>query len=278
MGKPLSPSKFSEKVASIKLSMTEVNTSIYRIKTWTEYSHTVIFKELYQEVTNKIVKLEEELADLEASVMSSTIEDNNQDIQAPQNSPPKAGNLDFEAEVKIERKSGIIRADWKAFQMPDSREDLPRNLDLGIEPTKILQAARLSTQELYNVPPLDNKYMDNYWLDERPSELFRKVFSEEWDLDRIKENHQLLLDLPGGSTSNLNFIHILTDIGSEAFLKEGDWTSIYGKIGYKLRVSIYNEDKKGLRWARNNVPDYIPITKLGETVLDSVQKRHQQQC
>ncbi|KAI9623318.1 hypothetical protein KEM48_009500 [Puccinia striiformis f. sp. tritici PST-130] len=114
MGKPISPSKSQKKLASIKLSMTEVNTSIHRIKTWTEHSHTVIFKELYQEVTNKIVKLEEEFANLEASVMSSTIEDNHQDIQAPQNSPPKAQNLDFEEEEKLGSKSGIIRADWKS--------------------------------------------------------------------------------------------------------------------------------------------------------------------
>jgi hypothetical protein len=122
------------------------------------------------------------------------------------------------------------------------------------------------------VPPLDNKYSNNFWKDERPLKLFRKVFSEEWCYDEIKLNYQLLQELPGGGTSNLDFIHILTDIGTEAFLKEGQWKSRHGPLGYKLRISIYNEDRKGLKWAEKNIPGYKPFSKERKSVFGPMQE------
>ena len=142
-----------------------------------------------------------------------------------------------------------------SFHTNDWTEDrVPCDSNLQFEETRIIQASRLNTQDMYNTPLPENKYSQNFWIDERPCKLFRKIFSEEWHYREIQENYQLLQELPGGGTSNLDFIFILTDIGAEAFLKEGEWNSRYGNIGYKLRLSIYNEDKKGLRWAKKNIP------------------------
>ncbi|KAI9618879.1 hypothetical protein H4Q26_012133 [Puccinia striiformis f. sp. tritici PST-130] len=177
------------------------------------------------------------------------------------------------------------------FEEPSRREDQRNNQEqcqqtipeeeshksINHQDTEILQGGRLTSQDLYHIPPLDNRYMSNFWKDDRPFELFRKVFSDEWYHEETENSLQLLLELPGGGTSNLDFIHILTDIGTEAFLKCSTWTSQYGQIGYKLRVSIYNEDKKGLKWARNNIPDYKATTKTVESVLEPLQKRHREQ-
>jgi hypothetical protein len=152
------------------------------------------------------------------------------------------------------------------YYLPNLKDDVFQ------EPNSESQQRKTFQEE---VPPLDNKYSKNFWKDERPLKLFRSVFSEEWYYGEIKRNHQLLQELPGGGASNLDFIHILTDVGTEAFLKEGHWKSRYGQLGYKLRISIYNEDKKGLRWAEKNIPGYKPFSKERKSIFGPIEEGHQ---
>jgi hypothetical protein len=151
------------------------------------------------------------------------------------------------------------------YPLSDLENAVPQEPNLETQQRKIYQ----------EVPALNSKYSCNFWKDERPLKLFRRVFSEEWYYGEIKRNYQLLQELPGGGTSNLDFIHILTDIGTEAFLKEGHWKSRYGPLGYKLRISVYNEDKKGLKWAEKNVPGYKPFSKERESVFGPMQEGNQ---
>jgi hypothetical protein len=144
----------------------------------------------------------------------------------------------------------------KLSPKPNPEEGRLEGPDLNFDQAEINTESRLKAQDVSNlqVPPSGNRYLNNFWMDYRPLKLFRKVFYEEWDYEEHHIYYQLLQELPGGGTSNVEFIHILTDIGTEAFLKDGDWNSTYGHIGYKIRLSLYNEDKKGLRWAQKNIP------------------------
>jgi hypothetical protein len=178
------------------------------------------------------------------------------------------GIYSFQAEdqsVYLESKEKIFDNDnEEAYQFSDLENDVFQEPHVESQQKQTLQE---------EVPPLHNKYSNNFWKDERPLKLFRMVFSEEWYYEEIKWNYQMLQELPGGGTSNLDFIHILTDVGTDAFLKEGPWKSTYGSLGYKLRISIYNEDKKGLRWARRNIPgQYNPFSKERKSVLGLMQE------
>jgi len=67
-----------------------------------------------------------------------------------------------------------------SFQVDEWKDEGPEPENSELGNAEVLQAARLNTQDMYNVPPLENKYISNFWIDERPLKLFRKIFSEEW--------------------------------------------------------------------------------------------------
>ncbi|EFP94037.1 uncharacterized protein PGTG_20031 [Puccinia graminis f. sp. tritici CRL 75-36-700-3] len=163
-----------------------------------------------------------------------------------------------EAKIEYDRKE--TQDVEELCPLSDLENAIPQEPNLELQQSKTYQ----------KFPPLHNKYSNNLWKDERLLKLVRSVFSEEWYYYEIKGNHQLLQDLPGGGASNLDFI--LTDVGTEAFLNEGPWESRYGQLGYKLRISIYNEDKKGLRWAEKKIPGYKPFSRGRKSVFGPMQE------
>jgi hypothetical protein len=182
------------------------------------------------------------------------------EYDTPELLPKPLDSHPFQHPMILGQAYSLQVTEWKGSSTRPTQDQLPnpyeeQRLDipaLKLDQAEINPESRLKDQDVSNlpVPPSGNRYMNNFRMDYRPLKLFRKVFYKEWNYREHHKNYQLLQELPGGGTSNVDFIHILTDIGTETFLKEGDWNSRYGHIGYQIRLSLYNKDKKGLRWAQ----------------------------
>ena len=75
-----------------------------------------------------------------------------------------------------------------SFQVDEWKDEGPEPENSELGNAEVFQAARLNTQDMYNAPPLENQYINNFWIDERPLKLFRKIFSEEWYYREKLEN------------------------------------------------------------------------------------------
>ena len=79
---------------------------------------------------------------------------------------------------------------------------------------------------------------------------FRNIFYQYWNRPQYEQIPAWLKELPGGGTTNLHFLELLTTKGSYAFLKHGYWTSRYVTSSYNWRRNLYNEEPWATKEAR----------------------------